>query len=142
MPTHTRINARAVIRKDDTILLCQFIDKDYFFLPGGGVEHTEPTVAALGREMIEELGVKLLSASFMGAMENIFDNNGDPYHELNLVFNATIDTMDPVSQEEKLHFVWMPITKLASEKVYPKPLIVAVVQWLKDGKMFWVPMGK
>lgn len=143
MPSTTRINARAVIQNDNKILLCHFVrkDKTYYFLPGGGVEFAEDVVTALGRELKEELGVKLLDAKFIGGVENLFDNDGKLYHELNLVFSVTIDDMNPQSKEDHIAFSWMPIADLERENVLPKPLVSAVVKWMNDGQTFWVGLG-
>lgn len=142
MIAHTRINARAIIRKDDDVLVCRLEGKKNYFFPGGGVEFKEGIEAALRRELQEELGVRTLSATFIGGMENLFDNDGQPYHELNLVFSATIDDHSAESKEVgHIAFTWMPISQLISENVLPKQLVSAVVQWMKDGKTFWVGMG-
>ena len=87
----TRINARGVIGDGDKVLLATFVDKTYFFFPGGGVEFAEGVEAALKRELNEELGAILLSTTFIGASEHLFDNAGTPYHELNVVFSARIE---------------------------------------------------
>ncbi len=136
---NTRINARAIIQHDGKLLLCRLEGKKYYFFPGGGVEFTEDVVEGLRREMQEELGVKLLSAKFIGGVENLFDNDGSPYHELNVLFDATIDDHSAQSKEVgHIEFSWMLITDLERENVLPKKLIAAVVQWLQDGKTFWV----
>lgn len=134
----TRINARAIIRKDDTVLMCKIAGKGNFFFPGGGVEFKEGVVAALRRELMEELGVNAINASFIGGVENLFDQDGQPYHELNIFFTATIDNHSAESKEiGHLSFAWMPIANLERENILPKHLVTTVVQWLKDGKTFW-----
>lgn len=141
MANHTRINVRAIIQHENNVLVCELAGKHHYFFPGGGVEFKEGAEAALRRELQEELGVKTLSAKFIGAVENLFDNDGSPYHELNLVFAATIDDHSAESKEVgHLAFTWIPIAKLESENVLPKQLVAAVVKWMEDGQMFWVGM--
>ena len=122
----------------DKVLLAKFVDKTYFFFPGGGVEFAEGVEAALKRELHEELGANLLSTTFIGASEHLFDNAGTPYHELNVVFSARIEDHHVVSKEANLTFTWMLINDLERENVLPKELVAAVVQWTKDGKTFWI----
>lgn len=142
MPTHTRINARAVIQKDDKVLLCRAKDDGYFFFPGGGIEFCEGAEGTLRREMQEELGVKLLKATFIGVVENQFVDKGKPNHELNLVFSVTIDEAHPASLETHIDFAWMDVDNLEGHNVLPKHLTLAVTQWLKDGKVFWVRLNQ
>lgn len=138
MSGQTRINVRAVIQKNNSILLCSLVDKRYFFLPGGGVEFGEGAIVALKRELQEELGVKPLSANFIGAVENLFEQEGKPSHELNLVFAAQIDNTNIVSQEVHIAFSWMSGDRLEQENVLPKQMVTAVLRWIKNGKVFWV----
>lgn len=49
---------RAIIRKNNELLLATIKDAQFWSLPGGKVEKDEPLEAALEREIIEELGVK------------------------------------------------------------------------------------
>lgn len=144
MSQATRINARAIIRQDGKVLVCRFLDKQakYYFFPGGGVEFGEGVETALRRELQEELGAGVTTATFIGGVENFFDNDGQPYHELNLLFSVTIDTSNPHSAEvDYLAFSWMPVADLERENVLPKQLVAAVVQWLKDGQTFWVGLA-
>lgn len=139
MQNHTRINVRAVITNNDKVLLCHFVEgKTYSFFPGGGAEFTEGAEVALRRELQEELGVETQDTTFIGAVENLFDQDGKPYHELNLVFTTSIKELNVTSKEHHIAFTWMPIADLERENVLPKQLVGAVAEWFKDGKMFWV----
>ena len=55
-----RIRVSAVLRWRDRILLCRHekAGKDYWLLPGGGVEAGESLIQALHREMHEEVGIE------------------------------------------------------------------------------------
>ncbi len=144
MSSHTRINTRAVIQNDNKVLLCHFprSDKKYFFFPGGGVEFGEGAEEGLRREMREELGVNVLEPTFIGAVENVFPQDGKPCHELNVVFSSQIDNLQAVSQEEHIGFIWMPIEDLEKENVLPQQMVFAVTKWLKDKKVFWVGLAR
>jgi ADP-ribose pyrophosphatase YjhB (NUDIX family) len=55
-----RIRVSAVLRWRDRILLCRHEkgDKEYWLLPGGGVNAGESLLEALRRELAEEVGVE------------------------------------------------------------------------------------
>jgi 8-oxo-dGTP diphosphatase len=54
-----RIRVSAILRRNDRILLCRHEKhgKEYWLLPGGGVNSGESLVAALHRELNEEIGL-------------------------------------------------------------------------------------
>jgi 8-oxo-dGTP diphosphatase len=55
-----RIRVSAIIRWQGRVLLCrqEKPDKEYWLLPGGGVDSGETLIEALRRELREELGVE------------------------------------------------------------------------------------
>ena len=60
MPLEPRIRVSAVLRWRDQILLCRHEKPgrgEYWLLPGGGVNAGESLVAALHRELAEEVGI-------------------------------------------------------------------------------------
>jgi 8-oxo-dGTP diphosphatase len=59
MPPEPRIRVSAVLRWKGRILLCRHEkpDKEYWLLPGGGVNSGESLVDALYRELSEEIGI-------------------------------------------------------------------------------------
>jgi 8-oxo-dGTP diphosphatase len=54
-----RIRVSAILRREDRILLCRHEKggKEYWLLPGGGVNSGESLVDALHRELLEEVGI-------------------------------------------------------------------------------------
>jgi 8-oxo-dGTP diphosphatase len=59
MATEPRIRVSAILRWRDRMLLCRHEkpEKEYWLLPGGGVNSGESLVDALHRELVEELGI-------------------------------------------------------------------------------------
>ena len=59
MATQPRIRVSALLRWQDRLLLCRHEKpgKEYWLLPGGGVESGESLVDALHRELAEEVGI-------------------------------------------------------------------------------------
>jgi ADP-ribose pyrophosphatase YjhB (NUDIX family) len=60
VPLEPRIRVSAVLRWNDRVLLCRHEkgSKEYWLLPGGGVNSGESLVAALHRELREEVGIE------------------------------------------------------------------------------------
>lgn len=133
----TELIARAVIRKDDQLLLARQRTKSWSFLPGGHVEPGEPVEKALARELAEELGIDAKITAFVGVVEHGYVEDGATHHEINLVFRAELDNADPVSQEDHLEFHWLPIIDLAAADVRPGRLKDALAT--ATNSPFWHP---
>lgn len=65
------------------------IKNENFYRPlGGGIEFSESGQAALEREIMEELGQEVKVSSLTAAFENIFTFEGNPGHEIIMLFSA------------------------------------------------------
>ena len=55
-----RIRVSAILRREERVLLCRHekAGREYWLLPGGGVQAGESLVTALRRELAEELGIE------------------------------------------------------------------------------------
>ncbi|MBH0778466.1 NUDIX domain-containing protein [Nocardia bovistercoris] len=135
----TEIIARAVIRRDGSLLLARQRDKSWSFLPGGHVEEGERVEVALVREIAEELGVAAEIAGFVGVVEHGYIEDGTIRHELNLVFEVGIGASEPVGQEDHLEFHWLPVAQLADTDVRPGALKDALLAADGDFAPFWHP---
>ncbi|PIQ74885.1 MAG: ADP-ribose pyrophosphatase [Candidatus Portnoybacteria bacterium CG_4_8_14_3_um_filter_40_10] len=131
------IITRAVILDKDKILLCKKKSADYYFLPGGHIEFGETAQQALERELKEELNIETDKIDYIGTIENMFSENGNRHHEINLVFAVKPQNHSSISNEDHIDFFWTGINKLAGESVEPIALKQAILQWLKDKKLFW-----
>jgi 8-oxo-dGTP diphosphatase len=60
MHGHPRIRVSAILRWQNRLLLCRHekADREYWLLPGGGVDSGESLVKALHRELHEEVGIE------------------------------------------------------------------------------------
>jgi len=81
-----------VFRKGDSILVAEGYDygkRDYYYRPiGGGIEYGEKSLAALKREVFEEIGAQIDQIKYLGTIENIFYYNGELGHEIVMVYDA------------------------------------------------------
>jgi ADP-ribose pyrophosphatase YjhB (NUDIX family) len=57
--------------------------------PGGGIEFGERAVDALRRELQEEVHAELGETRLLGVLENTFELEGAPKHEIIFVFEST-----------------------------------------------------
>ncbi|MGH3590163.1 MAG: NUDIX domain-containing protein [Candidatus Dormibacteria bacterium] len=133
----TEIIARAIIRRDGQLLLARQRTKSWSFLPGGHVEPGERVEMALVREIAEELDTEAKIAGFVGVVEHGYVEDGAIHHELNLVFEVTIDSLDPASQEDHLEFHWLQIDQLADTDVRPSTLKNALLAAGDGTTPFW-----
>ena len=128
---------RVVIQHKGKILVCKSKQKNYYFFPGGHIDFEETAKETLLREMKEELDLSVDKSTFIGAVENIFVENNEKHHEINLVFNIDVDKIVFKSQEDHIDFVLMDKDKFTKETVLPVVLKKAVLKLLDDKKIFW-----
>ena len=110
LPTkRQRLAAKALIRRDDRILLArlsaQAVESGRWTLPGGGVDHGESPETALVREIEEETGLAARVGSLLGVNDKHItghapDGRLEDFHAVNLVYAATVpDGVEPVVRE-------------------------------------------
>ncbi|MBL7489498.1 NUDIX domain-containing protein [Frankia sp. AgB1.9] len=86
--------ALAAVRRGDDLLVYEGVDRANgrrIFRPlGGGVEFGERAVEAVHRELREELGAELTNVSLLGVLENVFQWEDRPHHEIAFIFAADL----------------------------------------------------
>lgn len=120
-----RINVRALIIRDDKILLCKNIKGGFYFLPGGGLEEGETINQCIVRELQEETNIKeseILINKNIETIEHIFEDKGIKYHEINLVKNVYVTTGLIKSQEDHLEFEEVSLKELGTYKLLPEKI--------------------
>ena len=94
----------------------------YRFL-GGGIDFGETSQAALAREFVEEVEAELTQIEYITCLDNIFEYNGKPKHELIQLFRARFADERFYQLGEGFRFVegdrvdnaiWIPISKVLS----------------------------
>jgi ADP-ribose pyrophosphatase YjhB (NUDIX family) len=94
MEPRIRPLALALIRRGDEILVEGGRDdvkgETFFRLLGGGIDFGESGAGALRRELREELGSETDVQRLLGALESIFTYEGEPGHEIALVYECRL----------------------------------------------------
>ena len=127
------------------VLLCRNRKVGNVYLPGGHIEPGESAVAALKREIREELAMEGTATQFLGVAENCFMQEESEVYELNLVFAASIDCGDvdtpPQSVEDHIEFLWFPLAEVSSSGMVPTSLATRLQGWV-DGSdpVRFIPM--
>jgi ADP-ribose pyrophosphatase YjhB (NUDIX family) len=89
-----RIRVSAILRRDSRVLLVRHEKqgREYWLLPGGGVGGGETLVAALKRELAEELGIDddLPLEGPVALADSISPPGWPPKHVVHIVFAASL----------------------------------------------------
>lgn len=149
MSAHTRrvrtdieLLVRGVLVKGDHVLLVHSKHARNTYLPGGHIEFGESAVAALKREIREELGFRARVTDFLGAVEHGWVDTGGPNHEINMIFRMEFDCpppgKNPMSREAKIEFWWRKIGDLKLARLEPRALQELLPRWFaRGGKSGW-----
>ena len=131
--------ARVLIRKDEKVLLCKSITRDYYFFPGGHVEFGEISQEAAIREMKEERGSVLKNLKFIGLIENIYPEKGKAKYEINIVFEGEEenDDIENITKEDHISFEFLSPEDLKESDIRPVPLKEAIIRYLEEKNIFW-----
>jgi 8-oxo-dGTP pyrophosphatase MutT (NUDIX family) len=132
--------AICVFRRHERILVMEGYDplkKEHFYRPlGGGIVFGESSAETICRELMEEINVEVDGQSLkcLGALENIFIFNGEPGHEIVLIYDGVLK--DPglyqqpviVGKEvdgEEFRAIWKNINEFGPGKLilYPVGLL-------------------
>lgn len=142
IPSPIHVLARAVLIKEDHILLCktQDLECNFFFLPGGHVEHGESAENGVLRELKEEGGIEGTIKRFIGCFEYSFEpgqNSKCHNHEYNLYFEVDVESLPfqaEIPQMEKhVKLMWLPLSRLTEIDFRPQPLKTILLEWMSYG---------
>jgi 8-oxo-dGTP pyrophosphatase MutT (NUDIX family) len=131
--------AICVFRKDDRILVAEGYDpvkKQTFYRPlGGAIEFGERSEDTVRRELMEEIGAEVGEAWYLGTLENIFVFNGEPGHEIVMVYDGVLNESGLYEQAvvegkeaevgESFRAVWKSLDEFGEGKsiLYPNGLL-------------------
>ena len=148
MAENRRKRATAIILKNDQILLLHRVkpSREYFILPGGGVEEGESIEEALVREVKEELSLEVKKWRFLFKIENlampseatIHKGNRDEYYFLIEEYVGIPEIGGPekerMNEQNQYHIVWFGLDEVEKmDNVYPKDGVRQLGAYLRNG---------
>lgn len=119
-PMKARIRAAALAVRDNRVLLARHVKsgREYYLLPGGGVEDDELAREALARELREEAGVTGRIGDLRYVVETSSPNGAR--HVLQLVFDADVDGEIGESIDPRVAgCAWHPVEDLRRLRIHP-----------------------
>ena len=134
--------SRALIIKNDEILLCFGKEAKNYFLPGGHVEFGENAEKALLREIKEEMNTDGEIENFAGVFENSYTDKSGLRDEINLCFSVKMEEANISSVEDYIAFEWIPIERLEKINFLPDEFAITIGKWTKDKKVFYESVVK
>jgi 8-oxo-dGTP pyrophosphatase MutT (NUDIX family) len=94
MPNQIRPLAICLFRDGARILVGEGYDpvkQEQFYRPlGGGIEFGECAEETVRREVREEIGAEVASLQYLFTLENIFTFNGEPGHEIVMIYDGRL----------------------------------------------------
>lgn len=121
---NARVSAIILNSEKNKILLFKVEDgRNYFMLPGGRVEFYEDSLAAINREIFEELGFNL-NYKLCAVQENFVVKDNKKITQYCFCYKAIYNgkiILDkiPCKDNENQCFYWIDINKLPDYKIYP-----------------------
>lgn len=114
-----RVSVRALVLDGDDIIAVEKLSAPgKLHMPGGGIEHGETMLAALYRELREELCIGPATADYQLVIENLFETHLGLYHAVEHVFRVTPDGR-PSAVEAGLRMHRLQLTTIGTASFYP-----------------------
>ncbi len=129
LPKRIRNSAKAMILRDDCLLVSKIVDEGgfYYVLPGGGQEPDEILSDTVVRECAEELGVCVEAGPIRFIIER---TQGEKFHRVDFVFECR-DTgrksdVEPELDKRHAGYEWLPVRTLEEQPFFPLRLRTAI----------------
>ncbi len=136
--TNFELIVRALIIRNNKVLLCQTKGREYYFLPGGHVEFGETMHTALIREIKEEMDVSVSNVNFIGGIENIFTQNEKMIHEVSFIYQVDVDRDDVDARENHIEFTWFSLDQILEINIVPPVIKDAIFKWCATKEPFFI----
>ena len=120
------IRACAIIIHDNKLLVHNNVNESHVALVGGRVKIGESSEQTIRREIMEEMGKEIEIIEYVSTIENFFEADDMPYHEIMFVYRVDfkneedkkiIETIHNVEGEDELRYDWIDL-----DKIYEYPL--------------------
>ena len=125
------VRACAIIIHDNKLLVHNNVNESHVALVGGRVKIGESSEQTLKREIMEEMGKEVEIIEYISTIENFFDADDMPYHEIMFVYRVDfkneedkkiVNTIYNVEGEDELRYDWIDIKKIAEYPLKPNIL--------------------
>jgi 8-oxo-dGTP diphosphatase len=139
--SYPTLRVRALIVDDGHILLARLQSRPVAFLPGGRVEPGEAMADALRREVREECGAAAECIQYLGAVENVWSEDGRRIHDLThffLVESAALRaSVTPQCNDEGVELYWVAAAQVHAEPLKPESMKRLLCGWLNGRRDTW-----
>ena len=125
------IRACALIIHNNKLLVHNNISENHVALVGGRVKIGESSEDTLKREIKEEMGKEIEILEYVSTIENFFDADDMPYHEIMFVYRVDfkddadkkiIDSIKNIEGEDELRYDWIDLDKIEQYPLKPQIL--------------------
>jgi len=125
------IRACALIIHNNKLLVHNNVNESHVALVGGRVKIGESSEDTLKREIKEEMGKEIEILEYVSTIENFFDADDMPYHEIMFVYRVDfkdeedkkiIDSIKNIEGEDELRYDWIDIDKIEEYPLKPQIL--------------------
>lgn len=134
------VQARALIIQDEHILLCKTkgLKENFYFLPGGHVNHAESLIDCLKRELKEEIGLDFKIGDFLACSEHYYNQKYQLYkchkHDYGFIYRAEISqqlTNNIQTIEDHIEIHLLKLSDLDNINYQPARLKNYIFKWAK-----------
>ena len=141
MTVPVTLRVRALIVREEHLLLCRLKSRSVAFLPGGRVESGEILESAMRRELVEETGSDPGELRYLGVIEHLWTEGRRPIHDLNHFFHASCGALQPSvvprCDDEDAEMFWVPRRALRGQPIKPNAAIALIEGWLSGDRGIW-----
>ena len=122
------IRACAIIIHDNKLLVHNNVNESHVALVGGRVKIGESSEQTIRREIMEEMGKEIEILEYVSTIENFFEADDMPYHEIMFVYRVDfkneedkkiIETIHNVEGEDELRYDWIDLDKIDEYPLKP-----------------------
>lgn len=131
-----RAKAVCLFRRGSEVLLANGYEPkrdEVSLIPvGGGVEFGEYSIDAAARETFEEINVVAINLHLLGVVENMFEFDGRPMHEIVFIYQGDFEDESLYRQSE---------FKGVEDNGWEFPCKWYEIAWLREGHLPFYPTG-